>query len=118
MPGVQHVSLEVRRSDVERCVAFYERLGFERVEPPESLADRAAWVQAGATQVHLMYVDEPTTLPEGHIAVVVEDYDDVLDALRGAGHEPEPRTQHWGAPRAYVDDPAGNRVELMAFGPG
>ena len=118
MPGVQHVSLEVRRSDVERCVDFYGLLGFEPVEPPESLADRAAWVQAGATQVHLMYIDEPTTLPQGHIAVVVEGYDDVLDALREAGHEPEPRTEHWGSPRAYVHDPAGNLVELMAFAPG
>lgn len=118
MPGLQHVSVEVRRSDVEPCVAFYALLGFEQVDPPQSLADRAAWVQAGATQVHLMYVEEPTTLPEGHIAVVVDGYEDVLDALREAGHQPEPRSEHWGSPRAYVDDPAGNRVELMAFAPG
>ena len=117
MPGLQHVSVEVNRSDVERCVAFYALLGFDRIDPPESLADRAAWVQAGATQVHLMYVEDPATLPEGHIAVVVDGYDDTLEALREAGHDPEPRTEHWGSPRAYVHDPAGNRVELMAFAP-
>jgi catechol 2,3-dioxygenase-like lactoylglutathione lyase family enzyme len=47
----------------------------------------------------------------------VQGYDDVLATLREAGHDPEPRAEHWGSPRAYVRDPAGNRVELMAFPP-
>jgi catechol 2,3-dioxygenase-like lactoylglutathione lyase family enzyme len=115
--ALQHVSVEVRRSDVDACVAFYALLGFERVDPPASLAERAAWMQGAATQVHLMHVEEPTTLPHGHVAVVVDRYDEVLDALGQAGHEPERRTQHWGSPRAYVRDPAGNRVEVMAFPP-
>lgn len=118
MAAVQHVSLEVRRSDVEACVAFYAQLGFERVDPPPSLADRAAWMQAGATQIHLMYVESPTTLPQGHVAVVLDGYQETLAALAASGHEPEPRTEHWGSPRAYVRDPAGSLVELMAFAPG
>jgi len=116
--ALQHVSVEVRRDDVEACVAFYAGLGFERVDPPPSLSERAAWLQAGATQIHLMYVEEPVTPPQGHIAVVVDQYEDVLDALAQSGHEPEPRTHHWGSPRAYVRDPAGNLLELMAFPPG
>ncbi len=118
MAALQHVSLEVAPCDVEACVAFYGQLGFERVDPPPSLADRAAWMQAGAAQIHLMHVEEPTTLPQGHVAVVLDRYEDVLEALATSGREPEPRTQHWGSPRAYVRDPAGNLVELMAFAPG
>jgi catechol 2,3-dioxygenase-like lactoylglutathione lyase family enzyme len=57
-------------------------------------------------------------LPRGHVAVVVGDYEATVAALRDAGHEVEARPQHWGAPRAYTRDPAGNRVELMAFPPG
>ena len=57
-------------------------------------------------------------LPNGHVAVVLEDYERTLAALREAGAEPEPRTEHWGPPRAYVRDPAGNLVELMASPPG
>lgn len=114
---IQHVSLEVRREDVPACVGFYRLLGFEPAEPPPSLADRAAWVQRGPTQVHLMYVEDPVALPSGHVAVVIDPYEDVLSALREAGHEPERRTEHWGSPRAYVRDPAGNLVELMAFPP-
>ena len=115
---VQHVTLEVRHAREDDCVAFYELLGFHRVEPPPSLADRAAWVQSGGVQVHLMWVDEPTALPDGHIAVVASDYEKTVEALRAAGHEVEPRTEHWGSPRSYVRDPAGNLVELMAFPPG
>ena len=49
--------------------------------------------------------------------MVVDDYDDALERLREAGYEPEPRTEHWGAPRAFVRAPGGHRVELMASPP-
>lgn len=114
---VQHVTLELRREQADECVAFWELLGFERVDPPSSLADRAAWMQHGATQVHLMWVDDPVVLPNGHVAVVLDDYDGTLAELREAGAEPEPRTEHWGSPRSYVRDPAGHLVELMAWPP-
>jgi len=114
---VQHVTLELRRDQAAECVAFWGLLGFERVEPPPSLAERAAWMENGPTQIHLMWVDDPVALPHGHVAVVLEDYDDTLAALREAGAEPEPRTEHWDSPRAYVHDPAGNLVELMASPP-
>ena len=114
---LQHATLELRRDQVDACVAFYELLGFARVEPPPTLADRAAWMQLGPTQIHLMWVEDPVSLPRGHVAVVAEDYEATLNALREAGHEPEPRREHWGSPRATARDPAGNLVELMAFPP-
>lgn len=115
---IQHVTLEVARERAERTASFYELLGFRPAEPPPTLADRALWLQSGDTQVHLLYVDEPSALPHGHLAVVVEDYEQTIGALRGAGHEPEDRPQHWGSPRSYVRDPSGNLVEVMAFPPG
>ena len=114
---IAHVALEIRREDVDACLHFWWLLGFERVAAPESLAERAAWVQAGATQVHLLYADEPVVAPEGHVAVVVGDHDATFAALRTAGFEPDSRTEHWGSPRAFVRSPAGHRVEFMAFAP-
>ena len=114
---LQHVTLELRRSEVDACVRFYGLLGFERVEPPASLGDRAAWMQAGATQIHLMWVDEPVVSQKGHVAVVAPEYDAVVGALRAAGFDVEPRTEHWGAPRSFVRDPAGHLVEVMAAPP-
>jgi catechol 2,3-dioxygenase-like lactoylglutathione lyase family enzyme len=114
---IQHVAIEVREQDVEACARFWALLGFRRIDPPVALAARSAWVQAGGTQVHLLFADEPVVPPEGHVAVVVGDYDATLAALREAGFAPEPRTEHWGSPRAFVRSPAGHRVELMAFAP-
>lgn len=114
---LQHVSLEIRPADAERCAAFWELLGFERVEPPETLAQRTTWVQRGATQIHLLHSDEPVAPPKGHAAVVAEDYERTLGSLREAGFEPDPRPEHWGAPRCFVRDPAGHRVEVMAAPP-
>ncbi|MEA2220913.1 MAG: hypothetical protein QOJ35_3539 [Solirubrobacteraceae bacterium] len=114
---IGHVAIEVRRQDVEACVRFWALLGFEPVEPPEALAARSAWVQAGPTQVHLLFAEQPVVPAEGHVAVVVGDYDAALQRLRDAGFEPHPRTAYWGSPRAFVRCPAGHRVELMAFAP-
>ena len=92
-------------------------LGFGRVDPPGTLAERATWVERAGTQIHLMRRDDPVQLPHGHLAVVVGDYDRTLEKLRAAGFDPEPRQEHWGAPRSFVRDPAGNRVELMSAPP-
>ena len=88
------------------------------MEPPEALRERAVWLEREGTQVHLMLVDEPVVPPQGHLAVVVDDYERTFAVLREAGRDPEPRTEHWGSPRAFVRDPAGHRVEIMAFPPG
>jgi catechol 2,3-dioxygenase-like lactoylglutathione lyase family enzyme len=114
---LQHVALETARADGPAAVAFWRLLGFESVEPPPSLRDRADWLARGPTQIHLLWSDSPVAPPEGHAAVVVDDYEEVLARLRAAGYGPEPRTEHWGAPRAFVRAPGGHRVELMAAPP-
>ena len=81
---IQHVALEIRRDDVDADLHFWWLLGFERVIAPPALAERSAWVQAGATQIHLLYADEPAVPPEGHVAVVAADYEATLDRLRSA----------------------------------
>jgi catechol 2,3-dioxygenase-like lactoylglutathione lyase family enzyme len=114
---LQHVSIETRRADVDACVRFFGLIGFRLVDPPPALRERAAWLEREGTQVHLLLTDDPLVPPRGHHAVVVDDYDAALTRLRDAGFDPEPRARHWGAPRAYVRDPAGHLVELMAAPP-
>ena len=114
---IQHVAIEVRAADVADCVRFWALLGFEQVPAPGPLAARSTWVQAGATQIHLLHADEPVVAAEGHVAVVAENYEATLQALRDAGFEPAPRREYWGSPRAFVRCPAGHRVEVMAFAP-
>ncbi len=114
---IGHVAIEVRADDVAACVRFWALLGFEHVDAPPALAQRATWVQSRGTQIHLLHAEQPHIPPEGHLAVIAPDYDATLRALREAGFEPQPRTQHWGAPRCFVRCPAGHRVEVTEFAP-
>ena len=115
-PVLHHVGIEVSPEDVERAVELFTLLGFERVEPPASLREYT-WLERGGTQVHLMPQEEPVAPPRGHLAVVVPDFEEALARLAEHGFEPEPRREHWGAPRALVTAPGGHRVELMAAAP-
>jgi hypothetical protein len=115
---IHHVALEIRREDVGEAERFWALLGFARVDPPASLRDRAVWLERAGTQVHLMYADDPVAPPSGHVAVVAPDYDAVLASLGAAGFDPEPRPEHWGAPRSFVRMPGGHRVEVMSRPPG
>jgi catechol 2,3-dioxygenase-like lactoylglutathione lyase family enzyme len=79
------------------------------------------WLERSGTQIHLVFVtdaDAAERRHSGHVGVIVDRYPETVEALRAAGREVEPRTAHWGSPRAYVRDPAGYLVELMAWAPG
>jgi catechol 2,3-dioxygenase-like lactoylglutathione lyase family enzyme len=114
---LQHVSLETRPADTEAEVAFWALLGFAQVQPPGELGERATWVQSGGTQIHLLHTDEPVVPPEAHVAVVCSGFDAAMAALAAAGFPVAPRTQYWGAPRAFTRSPGGHRVEVMAAPP-
>jgi catechol 2,3-dioxygenase-like lactoylglutathione lyase family enzyme len=116
-------------------VRFYAILGFHRVPEPPGIAGRAVWLERHGTEIHLMVevgagwleaastaagagsVEAGSTAVSGHAALVVDEYEATLETLRASGHEVQSRPEHWGSPRAYVQDPAGHRVELMAWAP-
>jgi catechol 2,3-dioxygenase-like lactoylglutathione lyase family enzyme len=114
---VHHVTREVPPEALEACLAFYALLGFAPADAPSGIAERARWLELSGTQLHLLVNPGARPAP-GHVALVAPAYDDLLASLTAAGHEIEPRREHWGSPRCYVRDPAGHLVELMAFPPG
>ena len=115
---LQHVALEVREADAQDEVRFWRVVGLEEVAPPEGLRGRTRWLERGGLQIHLLLTDEPVVPPGGHVALVAEDYEGTLERLDRLALAPEPRQEHWGAPRSFVRSPAGHRVELMARAPG
>jgi catechol 2,3-dioxygenase-like lactoylglutathione lyase family enzyme len=114
---LHHVGIEVAPADIERAVELWRLLGFSLVEPPESLSE-FTWLERDGTQIHLMPTDEPTVPLRGHVAIVAQDFDATVSALREAGFEVERRREHWGVPRVVAIAPGGHRVELMAAPPG
>jgi hypothetical protein len=115
---LQHVTLEVTPRDIERSVAFWELLEFERIAPPPALAQTFTWMEREGTQIHLERNESPTVPPHGHAAVVVADFAQAVERLREAGFEVTPGREHWGAARAKAVAPGGHLVELMAAPPG
>lgn len=113
---LHHVGIEVAPADVEAASGFFELIGFERVEPPATLAEYT-WLERGGTQIHLMPEEEPTVPSPGHLAVVAHDFETTVSRLREAGFAVEPKREHWGQPRALAIAPGGHRVELMAAPP-
>lgn len=113
---LHHIGIEVRPADIEAAVAFFELIGFAKVEPPPTLR-KYTWLEREGTQVHLMPEDEPTVPVAGHLALVVPDFEATTRCLRDRGFEIKPKSEHWGAPRALVIAPGGHRVELMAAPP-
>lgn len=114
---LQHVTLEVAPSDIERSVEFWTTLGFRRVEAPPALAETFTWLEREGTQVHLERNESPTVPPHGHAAVVVSDFEPTVERLKGRGFEVTEGRRHWGSPRAKAVAPGGHRVELMERAP-
>jgi catechol 2,3-dioxygenase-like lactoylglutathione lyase family enzyme len=121
---IDHVSFRVTAQDAQDCASFYELLGFERVEPPAGLGQRSIWLTRDGSSIHLMFaqaggiaVEQSDQPGGGHFAIVVERYEAVIGALITSGVPAEERTAYWGSPRCYTQDPAGNKVELMASAP-
>ena len=113
---LHHVGIEAAPADIERTIELWQLLGFELVQPPETLSE-FTWLERDGTQIHLMPTDTPTVPTRGHTAVVVADFERTFAALGEHGFEVERRREHWGAPRARVVAPGGHRVELMAAPP-
>ena len=115
---IHHVALEVAPGDRDALVAFFGLLGFIEVPPPPTLLGATRWLRRDGQQIHLLFADAPVVPPSGHVAIVERDYAHALERLRAAGFSPEPRAEHWGAPRCVVRAPGGHRVEVMAAPPG
>lgn len=113
---LHHVGLEVRPVEIERSIEFWRVLGFEEVEPPQTLREYT-WLEREGTQIHLMPTESPLAPSRGHTAIVAADFERDVAALRERGFEVELRREHWGAPRALAIAPGGHRVELMAHPP-
>jgi lactoylglutathione lyase len=115
-----------RVGDIDRSVAFYEKLGFEEVGRMP-IRDEAVNVFMGlpddGARLELTYNHGVDSYELGtgynHIAVTVDDMDGTLERLAGLGIEPEksPYTVREGGSRlCFVRDPDGYRIELIEKG--
>lgn len=126
MPSLIHTCYRI--GDIDRSVAFYEKLGFEELRRIP-IRDEAINVFMGlpgdGPRLELTYNFGVDSYDLGtgynHIAITVDDMAATLERLREAGIEPEkpPYTvREGGSLLCFVRDPDGYRIELIERDPG
>jgi catechol 2,3-dioxygenase-like lactoylglutathione lyase family enzyme len=113
--SIDHVQLAIPAGEEERCDEFYVGLlGFHVLEKPPVLAARGGrWYQRDDALVHLGVDPHFSPATKAHPALVVDEYDDLLTRLRAAKVEIRPDESIPERRRCHVDDPVGNRLELI-----
>jgi predicted enzyme related to lactoylglutathione lyase len=104
----------------QTAVSFYQGLlGLTRRPKPPVLERRGGcWFSNGEVTVHLGAEEAFVPARKAHPALVVEDLDSLVAVLEGAGHSVRWDEEMPEVRRCYVDDPFGNRIELIdASGP-
>ncbi len=114
--ALDHVQLAMPVGGEGQAVAFYEDLlGLRRVPKPERLAVRGGcWFEGQGFGIHLGAEEAFVPAKKAHPALVIEGYRDLLDTLESAGVEIRPNHEIEGVERCHIDDPFGNRIELIA----
>jgi len=112
--AVHHVSLNV--PDVDEGVAFYTGVlgGTLRDDRPD-FGIAGAWINLGTQQVHLIEAPVPPNYGQ-HFAIRVGDLDSVVKELRSKGIEIGDPVDVGPNRQTFINDPAGNPVELHQVG--
>jgi catechol 2,3-dioxygenase-like lactoylglutathione lyase family enzyme len=112
--SIDHVQLAMPVGAESQARAFYAGLlGIPEIPKPAHLAARGGcWFERGALKVHLGVEADFHAARKAHPAFIVEGLAALAAALRhaGAAVKDEPLV---GYTRVYVEDPFGNRLELM-----
>ena len=113
--GVHHVQLAAPAGSEPALRRFYGgMLGMAEIPKPAALAARGGmWSRSGRAQLHVGVDADFLPARKAHPALLVDDLDAIVTRLAEAGHSVRPDELLPGYRRCYLDDPCGNRLELL-----
>ena len=113
--GLDHVQLAMPPGRESEAEAFYAGfLGFVRIPKPEPLAQRGGcWFASGPVALHLGVEADFRPARKAHPALVVRDLAGLAAAAAAEKIELRPNPDQPEGAGYYVDDPFGNRIELI-----
>lgn len=119
MHALHHVQLAMPAGGEDSARAFYsELLGIPEVPKPAPLAARGGvWFERGDLRVHLGVEADFSPARQAHPALACVDFTAMLERLAAAEVELKLADDLEGCRRGFVDDPFGNRVELIEAHP-
>lgn len=112
---IDHVQLAMPAGREDEAAAFYAGLlGIPLVPKPPHLAPRGGcWFEDGDLKIHLGVDADFRPARKAHPALIVDDLAALVHGLIDAGCAVTDDEPLAGFHRVYVDDPFGNRLELM-----
>jgi hypothetical protein len=114
---IDHVQLAMppgEEAEVRAEAFFTGLLGIPRVpKPPELAARGGCWFEDPPLRLHLGVEEDFRPARKAHPALVVDHLDDLCRRLEEAGCATRRTEDVPGSPQWYVDDPFGNRIELV-----
>jgi GNAT superfamily N-acetyltransferase len=111
---VDHVQVAAPAGGEDAARAFYGTLlGLPELPKPERLRARGGvWFAVGDQQLHVGIEERFAPARKAHPALAVSRASDL--SVLAARLEAAGRDVIWDGPRFYVEDPFGNRIELLA----
>jgi Glyoxalase-like domain len=113
--AIDHVQLAIPAGGEDQARQFWcALLDFTELPKPESLAKRGgAWFQNGSVQVHVGVETPFAPAQKAHPAFRVRDLHTLAARLSDSGYPVRWDTEIPDVIRCHVDDPFGNRIELI-----
>jgi catechol 2,3-dioxygenase-like lactoylglutathione lyase family enzyme len=113
--GLDHIQLAMPAGRENDARAFYSAiLGLPAKPKPEHLAKRGGvWFETELVKLHLGVDSDFRPARKAHPGLLVQGLENLLERLRSEGYSVTADEPLPGYQRAYVDDPFGNRLELL-----
>lgn len=112
---LHHIQLAMPEGREQDARAFYSGvLGLREVDKPEELHARGGvWFEGASIKLHLGVETPFSPARKAHPAFRVADLNRAMALLQANGLAFRPDVDLPGIRRIYVDDPFGNRIELV-----
>ena len=113
--GIHHIQLAMPANGEEAARRFYSGLlGIPEVPKPMPQAKRGgAWFETDHVKIHLGIEHDFRPARKAHPGLLVRDLRSLAQRLGNAGHEVTNGEPLEGYEHIYVNDPFGNRLELL-----
>ncbi len=114
--GIDHVQLAIPVGGEAGARAFFvDVLGLREVPKPAAMAARGgAWFEAGPVKIHVGVEEAFVAARKAHPALTVHGLEMLIEA---AGLDAEWNDEISGVTRCHINDPFGNRIELIEANP-
>jgi len=117
--AIDHVQLAMPAGQEEVARKFYAQLlGMREIPKPAELLKRGGcWFESGSVQVHVGVEMDFRPATKAHPAFKCTNYDGLVAKLQACNVEVTEPEDIPGVRRCHIQDPFGNRIELIASSP-